>query len=74
MFIMFGIIRRAFSGAAADQAVARAAQLPAGELPAVVAVRHHLVGQLLRDPGDRARPHGTARHHAALTRHHVRHS
>lgn len=74
MFKMFGIIRRAFSSAAADQALTGAAQLPAGELPAVVTIRDHLVGQLLRDSGDRAGPHGATRHHTAVTCHHVRHS
>lgn len=73
-FGLFGGGRGALGGAAADQAVSGAAQLPAGELPAVLAVRHHLVGQLLRHPGDSARPHGAARHHAAFTRHHVRYS
>lgn len=63
--------RRTFSSSAADQVISRIAQLPAGELPALVSLCHHLVGQLLRHPRDRAWPHGAASHHTTLTRHDV---
>lgn len=63
----------AFCSAAADQAIPGVAELLAGKLPAVVTVRHHLVGQLLCYPRDRTRQDGVTCHHTALSRHHVRH-
>lgn len=63
--------RRALSGSSPNQAIQGAPQLPPRELPAFIPVRHHLLGQLLRHPGDRAGSHGAARHHAAVFGHNV---
>lgn len=73
IFNMFDFCRGAFCSAAADQAIPGVAELLAGKLPAVVTVRHHLVGQLLCYPRDRTRQDGVTCHHTALSRHHVRH-